>query len=110
MNDALKEEIQHLKVVTGQTIPNSGGHMMNVPASYSTNQQRYANDNAVHTLLTTQQLQQLQIHSQKQHQLLQLQQQASIQQQEQAAEDMKLKSSRTSPVQKEFTPDGSSSD
>lgn len=80
MNDALKEEIQHLKVLTGQGIAN-GGPMMNFPASFGGNQQFYSNNQAMHTLLAAQQLQQLQLHSHKQqhqfqqHQLHQFQQQ-----------------------------------
>ncbi|TYJ44871.1 hypothetical protein E1A91_A02G015000v1 [Gossypium mustelinum] len=64
LNEALKDEIQHLKVLTGQSIPN-GGPMMNF-ASYGANQQYYPNNQAMHTLLTAQQFQQLQIQSQKQ--------------------------------------------
>ncbi|MBA0827562.1 hypothetical protein Goarm_012334 [Gossypium armourianum] len=64
LNEALKDEIQHLKVLTGQSIPN-GGPMINY-ASYGANQQYYPNNQAMHTLLTAQQFQQLQIQSQKQ--------------------------------------------
>ncbi|KAG4156701.1 hypothetical protein ERO13_D02G012500v2 [Gossypium hirsutum] len=73
LNEALKDEIQHLKVLTGQSIPN-GGPMMNY-ASYGTNQQYYPNNQAMHTLLTAQQFQQLQIQSQKQPHPFQLQHQ-----------------------------------
>lgn len=85
LNDALKEEIQHLKVLTGH-LPN-GEPMMNY-GGFGVGQY-YSNNQAMHTLLTTQQLQQLQIHSQKQqhqfqqHQLHQLQQQQMHQQQDQ---------------------------
>ncbi|KAK6146314.1 hypothetical protein DH2020_020183 [Rehmannia glutinosa] len=120
LNDALKEEIQHLKVLTGQTIANNGA-MMNFPTSYGANQQYYTNNQAMHTLLTAQQLQQLQIHSQKQqtqqqfqqHQLHQFQQQqmqsqSSMQQQEQQqAGNVKLRSCMPSSVKKDHTPDGS---
>ncbi|KAL0368641.1 UNVERIFIED_CONTAM: putative transcription factor PosF21 [Sesamum calycinum] len=111
LNDSLKEEIQHLKALTGQTIPN-GGPMMSIPTSYGSNQQFYPNNHnhTVNTLLTAQKLQQLQLHSQKQHhqfhqhhlhpfqqqQLQQPQSQSSVQQQEQQlqqAGDMKLRSS-----------------
>ncbi|KAI3470149.1 hypothetical protein Pfo_026812 [Paulownia fortunei] len=130
LNDALKEEIQHLKVLTGQTIAN-GGAMMNFPASYGANQQYYTSNHAVHTLLTAQQLQQLQIHSQKQqqqqhpfqqHQLHQFQQQqqlqhqqsqSSMQQQEQQLQQagtVKLRSSMPSSIQKDLAPDASSND
>ncbi|XP_059654659.1 probable transcription factor PosF21 [Cornus florida] len=115
LNDALKEEIQHLKVLTGQTIPN-GGTMMNFPPSYGANQQFYPSNQAMHTLLTAQQFQQLQIQSQKQqqhhfqqHQLHQFQQQQlqhqqqpqqQLQQQEQHPQqtmDLKMRGSMPSP-------------
>ncbi|KAM7465276.1 hypothetical protein LguiB_012838 [Lonicera macranthoides] len=96
LNEALKEEIQHLKVVTGQTLPN-GGPMMNFrPTSFgaaAANPQFYPNNNnakaGMQTMLTAHQFQNLQIQSQKQqqqqfqqqqHQLLQLQQQQQQQQ------------------------------
>ena len=119
LNDALKEEIQHLKVLTGQAMPN-GGPMMNF-ASFGGGQQFYPNNQAMHTVLTTQQFQQLQIHSQKQqqqqhqfqqHQLHQLQQQQMQQQQElqqqqqqQQTGDLKLRGSMSSPSQKENASD-----
>ncbi|XP_022137958.1 probable transcription factor PosF21 [Momordica charantia] len=100
LNEALKEEIQHLKVLTGQPIPNGGS--MTSFASYGTSQQQqfYQNNQAVHTLLTAQQFQQLQIHSQQQqqqnfqyHQLHQLQQQPTG--------DIKMKGSVSSPSLKD---------
>ncbi|KAL6548570.1 putative transcription factor PosF21 [Orobanche gracilis] len=114
LNDSLKEEIHHLKVLTGQTIAN-GGSMMNFPASYGANQQYYSNNQAMHTLLTAQQLQQLQIHSQKtqqfqqQHQLHQFQQsQSSMQQQQQHEQvgNMKLRSSIQKDHGHDASPDG----
>ncbi|TKY67467.1 transcription factor PosF21 [Spatholobus suberectus] len=72
LNDALKEEIQHLKVLTGQVMPNGGPINF---ASFGGGQQFYPNNQAMHTLLAAQQFQQLQIHSQKQHHQLQQQQQ-----------------------------------
>ncbi|KAF7824340.1 putative transcription factor PosF21 [Senna tora] len=106
LNDALKEEIQHLKVLTGQAVPN-GGPMMNFN-SFGGGQQFYPNNHAMHTLLAAQQFQQLQIHSQKQqhqhqfqqHQLHQLQQQQMQQQQEQQHQqtgDLKMRGSTPSP-------------
>ncbi|KAL8483037.1 hypothetical protein ACS0TY_025918 [Phlomoides rotata] len=127
LNDALKEEIQHLKVLTGQTLVN-GGAMMNFPANYGANQQYFPNNQAMHTLLTAQQLQQLQLHSQKQqqqqfqqHQLHQFQQhqlqhqqsQSSMQHQDQQiahATDMKLRNSMQSSVEKNLAPDAPSKD
>jgi len=83
LNDALKEEIQHLKILTGQAMPpNGGGPMLNF-ASFGGGQQFYPNNHAMHTLLAAQQFQQLQIHPQKQHQFQQLQQQQMLQQQQQ---------------------------
>ncbi|CAJ2661026.1 unnamed protein product [Trifolium pratense] len=83
LNDALKEEIQHLKVLTGQAIPPNGGPMMNF-ASFGGGQQFYPNNNhAMHTLLAAQQFQHLQIHPQKQQQQPHHQFQQQIQQQQQ---------------------------
>ncbi|KAL3635041.1 putative transcription factor PosF21 [Castilleja foliolosa] len=118
LNDALKEEIQHLKVLTGQTI--NGGAMLNFPASYGSSQQYYGNNQAMHTLLTAQQLQQLQIHSQKQqqqsqqhqhHQQQQFQQHQLHQfQQQQQQQEQQLRSSMSSSIQKDHGPDASSND
>ncbi|XP_010522175.1 PREDICTED: probable transcription factor PosF21 [Tarenaya hassleriana] len=80
LNDSLKEEIQHLKVLTGQVA--NGASMMNY-GSYGSNQQIHRNSQAMHTLLAAQQFQQLQIHSQKQQQQQQLQLQQQQQQQQQ---------------------------
>ncbi|XP_015867591.1 probable transcription factor PosF21 [Ziziphus jujuba] len=109
LNDALKEEIQHLKVLTGQSMAN-GGPMMNY-ASFGGGGQQFYPNNHVHTLLTAQQFQQLQIHSQKhqhpfqQHQLHQLQQQQMQQQQEQQPQqqsgDLKIRGTMPSPSQKD---------
>ncbi|KAL9240658.1 hypothetical protein vseg_014851 [Gypsophila vaccaria] len=104
LNDALKEEIQHLKMLTGQAMSN-GGPMMNMPAFMGSNQPFYPNNQTMHTMLTAQQLQQLHIHSQKQpHQFphqLQLQQQQFHQQdpshQNQLLPDYKIRPSRAPP-------------
>ncbi|CAK9318385.1 unnamed protein product [Citrullus colocynthis] len=108
LNEALKEEIQHLKVLTGQAIPN-GGSVTNF-ASFGAGQPFYPNNQAMHTLLTAQQFQQLQIHSQQQqqqqqqhyqfHQLHQLHQQPTG--------DNKSKGSTSSPSPKDNTSDTSS--
>ncbi|XP_059275984.1 probable transcription factor PosF21 [Lycium ferocissimum] len=63
--DALAEEMQHLRVLTGQDIANAGS-VMNFPASIGSNQQVYSKNHAMHALSTVQQLQQLQIHSHQQ--------------------------------------------
>ncbi|KAE8730846.1 putative transcription factor PosF21 [Hibiscus syriacus] len=96
LNDALKEEIQHLKVMTGQPMPN-GGPMMNY-ASFGANQQYYSNNQAMHTLLTAQQFQQLQIQSQKHLHPFQLQHQTG---------DMGVRGSMASPY-KDASSDASS--
>ncbi|XP_050212669.1 probable transcription factor PosF21 [Mercurialis annua] len=123
LNDALKEEIQHLKVLTGQAMAN-GGPMMNYN-SFGTSQQFYPNNHSMHTLLTTQQFQQLQIHSQKQqqqqqhpfqqhqlhqlqHQQLQQQQQQQQQEQQQAAE-LKMRGTMPSPNHKDNPSDSNRS-
>ncbi|KAL6976198.1 putative transcription factor PosF21 [Sarracenia purpurea var. burkii] len=126
LNDALKEEIQHLKVLIGQAIPN-GGPMMNFPSSFGANQQFYPNNHAMHTILAAQQFQQLQIHPQKQqhqqqqhqfqqHQLHQFQQQQQQQQPQQQDQlhsqqtgDLKMRGSMPSPSQKENALDVNSS-
>nr|KYP65987.1 putative transcription factor PosF21 [Cajanus cajan] len=68
LNDALRDEIQHLKVLTGQVVPNGGPINF---SSFGGGQQFYPNNQAMHTLLAAQQFQQLQIHSQKQQQQFQ---------------------------------------
>ncbi|KAL7616228.1 hypothetical protein Lser_V15G02929 [Lactuca serriola] len=75
LNDALKKEIHHLRVVTGQNVIN-GGPMMNFPPSFRPNHQfHHPNNHPMHTLLTAQQIHQLQIQSrmQQQHQFQQQQ-------------------------------------
>nr|VDD08375.1 unnamed protein product [Brassica rapa] len=85
LNEALKEEVQHLKVLTGQGVSNGGTSVMNY-GSFGSNQQFYPNNQSRHTMLAAQQFQQLQIQSQNQQQLHQQQmyqlQQQRIQQQE----------------------------
>ncbi|GLT91659.1 hypothetical protein SLE2022_095350 [Rubroshorea leprosula] len=108
LNDALKEEIQHLKLLTGQAMPN-GGPMMSY-SSFGGSQQFYPNSHAMHTLLTAQQFQQLQIHSQKQHQLHQLQQQLQQQppqqqQPQQPTGELKIRGSMAPPNQKDNSSD-----
>ncbi|CAL0324057.1 unnamed protein product [Lupinus luteus] len=82
LNDALKEEIQHLKILTGQGMPNGGP--MTKFASFGGSQQFYPNNNhSMHTLLAAQQFQQLHIHPQKQQQQRQQHQFQHHQQQQQ---------------------------
>ncbi|XVE84493.1 hypothetical protein DITRI_Ditri17bG0017800 [Diplodiscus trichospermus] len=123
LNDALKEEIQHLKVLTGQSMPNGGPVNF---ASFGAGQPYYPNNHAMNTLLTAQQFQQLQIQSQKHqpqfpsHQLHQLQQQQLQQQQlhqqlqehqqqhQQQTVEMRARGSVPSPNQKDCSSDVSS--
>ncbi|OAY66991.1 putative transcription factor PosF21 [Ananas comosus] len=68
LNDALRDEVQRLKHATGQ-MPNGGAAaMMNFapPHSFGTSQQFYHHNQAMQSILTARQLQQLQIHSQHQ--------------------------------------------
>ncbi|XP_071687762.1 probable transcription factor PosF21 [Rutidosis leptorrhynchoides] len=84
LNDGLKKEIQHLKVVTGQNLTN-GGPVMNYPPPFGLNQWFHPNNQAAatQTMLTAQQFQQLQIQSRNQHQHLFQQPQFNQQQQHQ---------------------------
>ncbi|CAN7061412.1 hypothetical protein IGI04_016431 [Brassica rapa subsp. trilocularis] len=75
LNEALKEEIHHLKALTSQVAPNGASSGMNY-GSFGSNQQFYSNNQ---TMLAAQQFKQLQIHSQKQQQ----QQRFQFQQQQQ---------------------------
>lgn len=117
LNDALKEEIQHLKALTGQMA--NGGPMMNFP-SFGGSQQYYPNNHAMQSLLAAQKFQQLHIHSQKpqhqlqQHQLHQLQQQQlqqhqleqQYQHQQQQSGELKIRGNNMpSPSRKENSPD-----
>ncbi|KAG0498050.1 hypothetical protein HPP92_002741 [Vanilla planifolia] len=77
LNDALREEVQRLKLATGQMVPNASS-MMNFGSSFGSNQQFYHHNQAMQSLLAAQQFQQLQIHSQHQHQLLPQQQQTQL--------------------------------
>lgn len=66
----IREEIQRLKVATGQVLPNSSGQAMNYgPSSFGANQQLYNHNRSMQSLLAAQQLQQLHLHSQHQQQL-----------------------------------------
>ncbi|XP_038688974.1 probable transcription factor PosF21 isoform X2 [Tripterygium wilfordii] len=99
LNDALKEEMQHLKLLTGQAMANFD--------SYGADQQFHPNKNAMHTLLTTDQLQQLKLRPQKQQHQLQLLQPYQMHQlqQQQKAGNVKVKGSTPPPGQKDKTSD-----
>ncbi|KAJ6795341.1 putative transcription factor PosF21 [Iris pallida] len=65
LNEALREEVQRLKLATGQMMPN--GPMMSFgQPSYGTNQQFYHHNQTMQSVLAAHQLQQLQIHPQQQ--------------------------------------------
>uniref|UniRef100_A0A7N0TLD9 BZIP domain-containing protein n=1 Tax=Kalanchoe fedtschenkoi TaxID=63787 RepID=A0A7N0TLD9_KALFE len=67
LNEALKEEIQHMKLLTGQAMLN-GGPVMNYPYGAT---QYYPNNQGMHTLMAAQQFQHIQIHAHKQQQQFQ---------------------------------------
>ncbi|RWW86309.1 hypothetical protein BHE74_00004909 [Ensete ventricosum] len=104
LNEALREEVQRLKLATGQMLPN-GGQMVNLVPSFGANQQFYHPNQGMQSLLAAHQLQQLQIHSQNPQQLQQPhqtqqqpQQQQPLhprtpqqQQQQQPAADLRMK-------------------
>lgn len=107
LNDALREEVQRLKIATGQTITN-GGRMMNFGPSFGATQQYYHQSHAMQSLLAARQLQQLQIHSQHQQQMHPQQHQPQLQQQQQQSPaELKMKGVMTS--QRESTSDSSTS-
>ncbi|CAI0541119.1 unnamed protein product [Linum tenue] len=124
LNDALKEEIQHFKLLTGQGMAN-GGPMMNFPPSYGASQQQYYSNNqsSMHTLLAAQQFQQLQIHPHKPappqhhqfqqnhhlHQQLQHHQQLQQEQQQQAG-DLKMRGGAGSTMGSSMQKDNNGSD
>ena len=92
LNEALKSELQRLKVATGQVANGGGGMMMNfgaMPRPFGGNQQMFHNNQAMQSMLATHQMQQLQLHSQPQQQqhLHSLQ----AQQLQQVARDLKMK-------------------
>ncbi|CAN6174996.1 unnamed protein product [Urochloa humidicola] len=100
LNDTLKAEVQRLKVATGQVGNGGGGMMMNfgaMPRSFGGSQQTFHNNQAMQSMLATQQLQQLQLHAQPQQQPLHSQHQQQplhplqAQQLQQAARDLKMK-------------------
>ncbi|CAL5082344.1 unnamed protein product [Urochloa decumbens] len=100
LNDTLKAEVQRLKVATGQVANGGGGMMMNfgaMPRSFGGSQQMFHNNQAMQSMLATQQLQQLQLHAQPQQQPLHSQHQQQplhplqAQQLQQAARELKMK-------------------
>lgn len=101
LNDTLRDEVQRLKLMTGQNIAGAGS-MMNFGPSHGPGQPFYPNNQAMR-LLAAQQFQQLQI--QQSQQLLQQQQQQQVQQQQQQTGDLKLRGSLPSPGQRESSSD-----
>ncbi|PIA29692.1 hypothetical protein AQUCO_05800063v1 [Aquilegia coerulea] len=92
LNNALRDELQRLKVATGQAITGVGS-LMNFGSTHRSSQPFYPNNQTMHGVLAAHQFQQLQIQSQ---QSLQLQQQQQQQLQQQQTGDMKLKASLSS--------------
>jgi len=80
LNDRLRDEIQQLKVATGQVNANIGKMGNFGMFSFGGNPQSYQRSH-IQSLLAAQQLQQLQIHSQHQQQQTHLQQQQQQQHQ-----------------------------
>ncbi|KAI3826734.1 hypothetical protein L1987_00787 [Smallanthus sonchifolius] len=66
LTDALKKEIHHLKLLTGQSLTN-GGPLVNFPPLFEPNPRFNPNHQAMHTMLTAQQFQQLQVQSRNHH-------------------------------------------
>ncbi|KAL8262759.1 hypothetical protein R6Q59_024108 [Mikania micrantha] len=66
LTDALKKEIHHLKLLTGQNLTN-GGPMVNLPPLLLPNPGFSPNNQPMHTMLTAQQFQQLHIQPRHQH-------------------------------------------
>ncbi|EES12438.1 transcription factor RF2a [Sorghum bicolor] len=77
LNDRLRDEIQQLKVATGQVNANIGKMGNFSMSSFGGNPQSYQRSH-IQSLLAAQQLQQLQIHSQHQQQQTHLQQQHQL--------------------------------
>lgn len=102
LNDTLRDEVQRLKVATGQAnFPNGGGPMMNFgPSSFGGNQPYYQHNSGMQSLLAAQQLQQLQIHSQHPQQ----QMHPNQLQHQHLPVDLRLKGAMTSQSQRENTP------
>ncbi|CAA7404545.1 unnamed protein product [Spirodela intermedia] len=107
LNDTLREEVQRLKLVTGQAGIANGAQMVNFgPSSFGAGppQPPYPNSHAMQSMLAAHQMQQLQIHPQ-QHQLQQ-QPRPSLhhpqqQQQQLVSPDMKVREPTQSQPQKE---------
>ncbi|KAK3144376.1 hypothetical protein QOZ80_4AG0312240 [Eleusine coracana subsp. coracana] len=86
LNDRLRDEIQQLKIATGQVNANIGKMGNFGLSSYTGNPQSYQRTQ-IQSLLAAQKLQQLQIHSQHQQQQTHLQQHLSTAQQHQLLQD-----------------------
>ncbi|CAL9199888.1 unnamed protein product [Musa hybrid cultivar] len=105
LNEALREEVQRLKLATGQMLPNGGQSTNTIPPSLGANHQFYHQNQAMHSLLAAHQFQQLQIHSQHPQQLQpshqiqppsSLQHLHTLQPQQQPPADLRMKGSSTS--------------
>ncbi|KAJ8466296.1 hypothetical protein OPV22_028848 [Ensete ventricosum] len=108
LNEALREEVQLLKLATCQMLPNGGQSTNTLPPSVGANQQFYHQNQAMQSLLAAHQFQQLQIHSQHpeqlqtSHQIQPLSSQQhlhTLQPQQQPPTDPRMKGSLTSQSQ-----------
>ncbi|PKU66479.1 probable transcription factor PosF21 isoform X1 [Dendrobium catenatum] len=97
VNDAMREEVQILKLVTGQMTPNAS--MMNFEPSFGANLQLYNHNQSMQSLIAAHQLQQLQIHSQHQQQFHPRQQQQ--QQQQPLPAEVRMKGTMVSQTSRE---------
>ncbi|KAF3330887.1 putative transcription factor PosF21 [Carex littledalei] len=90
LNDTLRDEIQRLKIATGQAVSN-GGKMNFGPSSFVSSPQNSYRQNQMQSLLAAHQLQQLQIHSHNQQMYSQLHQNQVQLPQDRSPLDMKMK-------------------
>lgn len=89
LNDTLRDEIQRLKIATGQVVSN-GGKMNFGPSSFNNPQNSY-HQNHMQSLLAAHQLQQLQLHSHNQQMYSQLHPNQVQLPQDRSPLDMKMK-------------------
>ncbi|KAJ4751566.1 Basic-leucine zipper (bZIP) transcription factor family protein [Rhynchospora pubera] len=109
LNDTLRDEIQRLKIATGQVVSN-GGKMNFGPSSFASTPQNSYHQNHMQSLLAAHQLQQLQLHSHNQQMYSQLHQNQVQLQQDRSPLDMKMKgvigSQAQAQIHKESSSDG----
>lgn len=112
LNDTLREEVQRLKLVTGQAGTANGAQMMNYGPSSSSfgaggpPQPQYPNSHAMQSMLAAHQLQQLQIHPQ--HHQLQPRPNLHHPQQQQQQQQVRGPAQNQPPKEREGGSDGNS--